>query len=320
MGRMGDGPRIVSLIASATEIVCALGLEKNLVGRSHECDWPPGIERLPVVTHAKVDATASSAEIHRQVTAAYNRDDAGAAQALSIYSVDAQLLESLGADLIITQSQCEVCAVSLGDVERALCRMVSSRPRVVSLEPHRLEDLWQDILKVGRAAAVEAPAAQLVERLQARLRALEQRTRALPQVTAVCIEWIEPLMVAGNWVPQLVQIAGGRDVLGRAGEHAPWIEWDQFHEADPQVIVLMPCGFGLHKTVDESQRLFKHPGFRNYRAVREGRVYAVDGNSYFNRPGPRLVESAQILAEIFHGAAAGSHVPAIAWQKLPPAA
>ena len=286
--------RIVSLIASATEIVCALGFERELVGRSHECDYPSGVARLPACSTSKVRVEASSRAIDDQVWSTV-RDG------LSVYSVDPELLDRLAPTVIVTQTQCEVCAVSLKDVERAVCDLVRSRPSVVPLEPVGLADVWSDIRAVAAALGESARGDELVERLAGRLEALRGRTRALrPRPSIACIEWIDPLMIASNWVPELVACAGGVDPLGEAGKHSGCLDIDELAAADPDVIAVMPCGFGMERAAREMPALTARPEWRRLSAVRAGRVVVTDGNQYFNRPGPRLVESAEILAECLH--------------------
>lgn len=291
--------RVVSLLPSSTEIVCALGHEAGLVGRSHECDYPAAVTRLPVCTAAKFDPQASSLEIDRRVKAVLR-------EAVSVYRVDAELLDRLQPDLLVTQSQCEVCAVSLADVEAAVCQLVRSQPAVVSLEPNALADVWADIGRVAAALEVPEQGQRLVASLQERLATVADgvpRDRGRPRVA--CIEWFEPLMAAGNWIPELVQMAGGDNLFGRAGEHSPWMEWEDLAAADPDCIVLMPCGFDIERSRRELPALTRQPLWNRLRAVQQGRVYVTDGNQYFNRPGPRLVESAEILAEIFWGQPVG---------------
>lgn len=283
--------RIVSLIASGTEIVSALGWSDRLVGRSHECDYPPSVLELPACTAAKFPLAGSSLEIDQRVKAV-SKDE------ISVYRVDAELLDELQPDLIVTQALCEVCAVSLRDVEQA-CKVIRSQPRVVSLEANALADVWQDILEVAKALGIETQGPALVERLERRMEEVATRVRARSgQKTVACIEWVEPLMAAGNWVPELVEMAGGINLFGRAGEHSPWLSWEELREADPDVIVVMPCGFGLERTRSEMSALTSLTGWSALKAVRERRVFLTDGNQYFNRPGPRLVESLEILAEI----------------------
>ena len=287
-------PRIVSLIASATEIVCALGFEESMVGRSHECDYPPSVEKLPVCSSSKVDVDGSSRAIDDQVRAIV-------ADALSVYRVDARLLDEVAPTVIVTQTQCEVCAVSLKDVEQAVCELVASAPKIVSLEPMDLGDVFRDIRTVAAALGRPERAERLNVGLTARLDAIRERTRKLEKRPVVaCIEWIDPLMHAENWVPELVEIAGGRVMLGEAGRHSGYFEFEQMVETDPDVIAVMPCGFGIPRTAAEMPPLAAQPGWSELSAVRNGRVFLTDGNQYFNRPGPRVVESAEILAELLH--------------------
>ena len=286
--------RIVSLIASATEIVCALGFEDCMVGRSHECDFPQSVERLPVCSSSKVDVDGSSRAIDDQVRAIV-------ADALSVYRVDAGLLDELAPTVIVTQTQCEVCAVSLKDVEQAVCELVASEPRIVSLAPMDLGDVFDDIRTVAGALGHPERAERLNAGLTARLDSIRDRSRELAErPTIACIEWIDPLMHAENWVPELVEIAGGRVMLGEAGRHSGYFEFEQVIEADPDVIAVMPCGFDIPRTAAEMPPLVAQPGWSDLSAVRSGRVFLTDGNQYFNRPGPRVVESAEILAELLH--------------------
>ena len=288
--------RIVSLIASATEIVCALGYEDQLVGRSHECDYPPSVARLPVCTEPKFDTVGTSYEIDQRVKNIL-------ADALSVYRVHADKLKELRPDVIVTQSQCEVCAVSLRDVEHALCNWVGSRPQLVSLEPHTLSDVWQDIHRVAEALGEPARGDELVGRLKRRMSAISEKARALPQrPTVACIEWIDPLMAAGNWMPELVEMAGGVNRFGLAGKHSPWMTWEQLRQEDPEVIVVLPCGFDIDRSRREMPALTQRSDWAELRAVRNRRVCLTDGNQFFNRPGPRLAESLEILGEVLHPA------------------
>jgi iron complex transport system substrate-binding protein len=289
-------PRVVSLIASATEIVCALGLEDNLVGRSHECDYPESVGRLPVCTGPNFDTQGPSAEIDRQVKGVLEKG-------LSVYRVDGELLRRLRPDVIVTQSQCEVCAVSGRDVERALGGWTGPPPRVLSLAPNVLADVWADVVLVAEALGIAERGRALVAGLQARAARVGERAGRLSRrPTVACVEWIDPLMAAGNWVPELVEMAGGRNLFGSAGRHAPWMTWDELRAADPEVIAVIPCGLDVPRSAAEMAALTARPGWPGLRAVREGRVYLADGNQYFNRPGPRLVESLEILAELIHPA------------------
>jgi len=208
-------------------------------------------------------------------------------------------LEELQPTHILTQAQCEVCAVSLADVEKAVGELTHSNPQVISLQPKVLADLWDDIQRVSHALGVDGSAA--LTSLQARVERCHQQTQATHHCpTVACIEWTEPLMVAGNWVPELVSLAGGQDVLGVVGEHSSWLEWSALLEANPEVIIFMPCGFDLQRTRQEASTVMQEPEWQDLQAVRSGKVYVTDGNHYFNRPGPRLVDSLEILAEILH--------------------
>lgn len=290
---MSQPPRIVSLLSSSTEIVAALGCSQWLVGRSHECDYPPEILGLPVCSKPRLDPNAASGEIDAQVKSLV-------ASQLSIFEVDGPLLSELKPDLILTQTLCEVCAVSDRDVLAAL-GAGTAEARLVSLCPQCLTDTWNDIETVASALGVPERGVALHAQLRARLEQLKSRIADRPRPRVACLEWLDPLMAAGNWVPELVEAAGGSAVVGRAAAHSPWLSWEELAAADPEVIVLMPCGFDLPRTVREAALLAADPRWRALRAVRDSRVYAVDGNQYFNRPGPRLVESAEILDAIFCG-------------------
>jgi iron complex transport system substrate-binding protein len=287
-------PRIVSLIASATEIVCALGFEDQLVGRSHECDYPESVKRLPVCTAPKFEPDGTSYQIDQRVKALVQ-------EGLSVYRVDGGRLRELGPEVIVTQSQCEVCAVSLRDVERAVCAWLLACPRLVSLHPDALADVWNDIENVADALDVPERGRELVTQLQARMASIEERARGLTtRPTVACLEWLDPLMAAGNWIPELVAMAGGVNLFGEAGKHAPWMSWEELRARDPDVIVMLPCGFDLPRCRHDLPVLQAKPGWADLKAVQTGRVFLTDGNQYFNRPGPRLVESLEILAELLH--------------------
>jgi iron complex transport system substrate-binding protein len=222
-------------------------------------------------------------------------------QALSVYQVDAEALRRLRPDFIITQTQCEVCAVSLKDVESALCNWVESRPRVISLEPNALSDVWTDIERVAKALGTTERGTKLVQDLQLRMNCVAEQAKSIAsRPTVGCIEWIDPLMAAGNWMPELVGLAGGVNLFGEAGKHSPYMRWEDLVARDPDVIVVCPCGFDLKRTRHEMTGLTLRPGWQRLNAVRKGRVYLTDGNQYFNRPGPRLAESLEILAEILY--------------------
>ncbi len=291
----GSAPaRIVSLLPSTTEMVAALGLGDRLVGRSHECDHPPGVSALPVCTEPKIRIEGSSREIDTSVRGQVE-------QGLSVYRVDADRLRTLAPDVILTQDHCEVCAVSLSDVEAAVAEWTGGAPRVVSLDPRRLAGVLGDIETVAGALGVADRGREVVADLTARIEAVAEQTRRIRERPGVAtIEWIAPLMAAGNWMPELIALAGGRSLFGEPGEHSPWLEWPALQAAEPDCLVVLPCGFDLERTRAEMPALARQPGFDALRAVREKRVFLVDGNAFFNRPGPRLAESLEILAEVLH--------------------
>ena len=286
--------RIVSLIPSATEIVCALGFESSLVGRSHECDYPRTIEHIPICSSSKILTQSSSAEIDDQVRMIVN-------DGLSVYKVDSKLLDEISPSIIFTQTQCDVCAVSIGDVEKAVSELVSSAPSIVSLAPMSLSDIWTDIQSVADALGDSDCGRELVLNLQRRLESLRIRTQKIPhRPTIACIEWTEPLMIAANWVPELVDCAGGVSLLSKSGNHSEYLSMDELAASEPEVIAIMPCGFEIERSLREMNSLTVSPRWKDLPAVQNGRVYVTDGNQYFNRPGPRVVESAEILSECLH--------------------
>jgi iron complex transport system substrate-binding protein len=286
--------RIVSLIPSATEILAALGLTEAIVGRSHECDYPPEILDRPACTRARINSSASSAEIHQDVNQLIQ-------SALSIYQIETEVLEQLQPTHILTQDQCDVCAVSLSEVEKAVASLTHSQPQIISLQPNVLADVWVDIERVAQTLGVDAN--RLIENIQSRIEICRQKVHGLSiseLPTVVCIEWIDPLMVASNWIPELVTLAGGQSLFSVSGQASAKVEWEDLVAADPSIIVVMPCGLDLKRTYSEILPLTRRSEWQNLRAVKLGRVYITDGNAYFNRPGPRLVDSLEILAEILH--------------------
>lgn len=289
-------PRIVSLIPSATEIVAALGFAADLVGRSHECDHPEGVAALPPLTAPKLPLDGDSGEIDRRVKRVL-------AEGLAVYRVDPEGLRALDPDVVVTQDQCQVCAASLAEVEAAMRDWTGRPVRVVSLNPMSLADAWADMARVAAALGVPDRGAELVGRLQARMARVAERAAGRPRPRVAVVEWIEPLMAGGNWMPTLVELAGGENLFGAAGRHSPWLEWDALVAADPDAILVAPCGFPISRSRADVPRLAARPGWRDLKAVRAGRVAIADGNQFFNRPGPRLVESLEILAEFLHPAA-----------------
>ena len=300
-------PRIASLAPSATEIVAALGQAEHIVARSHECDWPAEVVRAPACTRARIDASKPSGAIHEEVGKLL-------AAALSLYDLDTEVLRTARPSHIVTQDQCDVCAVGLSEVEAAAEVFLEAPVQIVSLAPMRLGDVWDDIARVGAALGVDA--APVREGLRERVTAIAERARALPPRRVLTVEWSDPPMTAGNWVPELVALAGGIDTLGADGSHSPRITVEAVAEADPDVIVLMPCGYDLPRTVADGHALLADPAWAGLRAAQAGAVYATDGNAYFNRPGPRLVESLEILAEIIHPAHFGFGHEGTGWARL----
>ncbi|MFN3232787.1 MAG: cobalamin-binding protein [Alphaproteobacteria bacterium] len=307
---MSAQPRIVSLIASATEIVCALGARDRLFGRSHECDYPQSVLQLPALTEPKLDVGRSSGEIDRQVKELLT-------EGLSVYRVGVEGLREIDPHVIVTQDQCEVCAASLADVEAAMCDWTGRDVEIVSLRPDSLADSWTDIRRVADAIGCSDTGAELVTHLQDRMQHIADITSDLrPRPRVACIEWIDPLMAAGNWMPELVEMAGGHNLFGEAGKHSPWMTWVELKAADPDVIIVLPCGFDMPRVLEEMPLLTQRDGWPGLKAVQNGQVYVTDGNQYFNRPGPRLAESLEILAEILHPDAFAFGYEGSGWQHF----
>lgn len=301
--------RIATLLPSATEIVCALGLADRLVGVSHECDFPAEVVGRPVLTAPKIDPRGTSAEIDAAVRGLV-------ADGLSVYRIETEALRAARPDLIVTQDQCEVCAVSLGEVERAVGDLLDAPARVVSLSPNRLDDILADFQRVADAAGVPEAGAALVAAGRERLDAIGRKVahaRSRPRVA--CLEWLDPLMVAGNWLPEMVALGGGTYDFVAAGAHSPAISWEQLAAAQPDVVIVMPCGFTLEQTRRELPALTARPEWRALPAVRNGRAYAIDGNAYVNRPGPRIIDSAELLAGLIQPGFCASLMPA-GWERL----
>ena len=286
--------RVISLIASATEILHALDGGHLQVARSHECDYPESVLNLPQLTRAKFKvAGATSAEIDRSVRTLV-------AQGMSVYEVDGEAMRALAPDVILTQDQCEVCAVSLADVERAVCSWTDRNVNLVSLRPHSLEDVAKDIVAVSRAIGRPTSGQALVRSMHDRFAAVRAAVADLRRPRIAFIEWIDPPMSGGHWMPELIDIAGGENLLGEAGKPSPWINWTDVCAVDPDVLLVAPCGYDIATSLAELDRIADVPHWAQLRAVRAGAAFVADGNAFFNRPGPRLVESCEILAEILH--------------------
>ena len=285
--------RAVSLLPSATETICALGLADQLVGRSHECDYPASISHLPACTESRLPP-GDSAAVDRSIRGILQ-------QALSVYRVDPERLRQLAPDLIVTQTQCEVCAVSPRAVEEALAGWLGARPKILAVQPDDLSAACRDIRAIARSLDAEPAGERLVRSLQERMRAIQAiATNRSRRPKVALIEWIEPLMSAGNWMPELVAMAGGENLFGTAGAHSPWLDWTAVVAADPDIILVHPCGWNMDQAQSEMHFLTTRPDWPELQAVRNGQVYLADGNQYFNRPGPRLAETLEILAEVLH--------------------
>ena len=300
--------RIVSLLPSATEMICALGLRAQLVGVSHECDYPLDVATLPRVTRTKIAHTASSLDIDQQV-----RQELAAQSAL--YSLDEARLVALRPDLLVTQSLCDVCAVAADEVTAVACRLPAA-PMVFNLQPLCLSDIFASITALGVAADAVAAAQALHAGLTARLDAIRARSTQISMAArprVAMLEWLHPLFDAGHWNPELVDLAGGLPVLGRAGQPSRTLAWEALRAADPDVIFIACCGFDIQRTVHDVTLLASHREWGDLRAVRAGRVWVADGNAYFNRPGPRILDSLEVLAHCLHPAVhpRGDATPAI---------
>jgi len=305
-----SGVRIVSLIPGGTEILAALGLADNIVGRSHECDYPPEIQNRPICTQARLNSNASSSEIHDEVNNLLQ-------SALSIYQIKTDVLEQLQPTHIVTQDQCDVCAVSLQEVEEAVATLIHSKPQIISLQPNILKDVWADIEQVANTFDVDST--KVIENLEARVKICQQKIQGLSLdelLTVACIEWTDPLMVAANWIPELVNLAGGQSLFCVTGQPSPTLPWETLLTTNPDAIVFMPCGFDLNRTRQEAQLLTQRSDWEKLHATKSGRVYITDGNAYFNRPGPRLVDSLEILAEILHPEIFQYGYKGTAWDQL----
>ncbi len=302
--------RIVSLIASATEIVHFLGLTDYLVGVSHECDFPNDIKKLPICSKPAFDINGCSLDTDKTIKSLFQ-------QALSIYSIDEKLLYKLNPDIIITQSQCNVCAVSIKDVEIALQKDIGINPKIISLNPMNLEDVWKDIYTIATNLDAEERGKDLMNLIRSDINNLKSiGEKKVGAVTVACIEWIEPLMYASNWVPDLVELAGGIDLFGTKGGHSSWSSNETLFDKNPDKIILMPCGYDIKKTINELDPLRSISNWSKLRAVRTNNVFITDGNQFFNRPGPRLVDSLKILIEILQDNDSIFGYKGKAWVKL----
>jgi iron complex transport system substrate-binding protein len=295
--------RICSLLPGATEIAYALGLGDKIVGVTHECDYPADAKNKPVMVRSAIDSKRmSSVDIDRKVSEILQAGK-------GLYSIDEQAFREAAPDLILTQGLCDVCALDYNDVVKAAERLAQP-PRILSLNPHSLTDILDDVRRIGEATGQSADADTLVGNLTARIARVGYGAPAYrPRV--VCLEWFEPLYTAGHWVPEMVALAGGQDMLGSPGEPSAKVEWNSVIDARPEILLLMPCGFDTRRAVKESAPLRALPGWNDLPAVKNGNVYAFNGNAYFSRPGPRLIKGLEMLARVIH--------PEAVEESLPPA-
>ena len=285
--------RIISLLPGTTEIVAALGKKDELVGRSHECNYPKGIQELPSCTEPKFQPDGNSYEIDQRVKALLQ-------EGLSVYRVDVEQLKTLKPDIILTQDHCEVCAASLGEVKDAVHDTLGDQVKVVSVSPTDLATWVQSIRTIAEGIDAERAADELTGRMKSELQEIQQKTIDLSPPRVLSVEWMDPLMTAGNWIPELVQVAGGIPVGAEPGEHSPEISWNTVQRLNPDIITIIPCGYSVDQTLSEISALTSRNDWGQLRAAQNKQVYIADGDHYFNRPGPRLVDSARILAEMIH--------------------
>jgi iron complex transport system substrate-binding protein len=316
---MAGRQRIVSLISSATEILYLLDLGQRVVGVSHECDYPPEVASKPRLTRALIASESSSRAIDEQVRTL-------SAEQSALYEIDVEQLAALAPDLIVTQAQCDVCAVRYEDVVSAVRDVPALKDtKILALNPRSIYEVLEDIERVGLAVEEESVAisatllktASMMKVVSRQIKAAEIARSGMPRV--ICLEWIDPPMVAANWMPELVQLAGGEAGLSKPGAHSQYADWNKIVQYDPEVIVIMPCGFDLDRAIAEAQVLPRLSGWSELNAVRGQRVFAVDGNAYFNRSGPRLVDSMEILGHLIHPKYFGlpdDADAAVAWRRL----
>ena len=288
--------KIVTLIPSATEIVAFLGQKNSIIGRSHECDYPHDLNHIAKLTSPKINVDGNSREIDNQINTILENS-------LSVYKVNVPKLKELNPDYIITQAHCEVCAVSLSEVEDIVSKNLNKNTKIISLQPNTLKDVFDDIKKVAKELNIENKKnndmiKSLSERLDT-IKKLSSKSKTKPSIA--CIEWIDPLMMAGNWIPEMVEIAGGNNILGKSGKDSHWIKFKEIEEKNPDIIIFLPCGFNIEKTENELKNfLYQNKDWQSLKAFKNKDFYIADGNQFFNRPGPRLLESLEIFAEIMH--------------------
>jgi iron complex transport system substrate-binding protein len=304
--------RVVSLLPSCTEIVHALGCDDFLVGRSHECDFPPEARNLPICTRSRIDSSQSSRAIHESVASKLKHRGAD-----PLYELDGEILRQLEPDLILTQAQCDVCAIDEQLVLTEVKKWKGKNVKVVSLSPKKLPDLWTDIMSAANAMGVADRGKSLLQELKKRVVDVIEKTCVLEKRPSVCVlEWFDPLMLSGNWVPDLVEMSGGKNLVTQSGKPSATTTFQQLKKRNPDVLILVPCGFDLKRSESELPTLSRIDGWHSLKAVRENRVYLVDGNAYVNRPGPRLVDSIEVFAEILHPEKFSFEFKNKAWKHL----
>ena len=288
--------KIVTLIPSATEIVAFLGQKNSIVGRSHECDYPKDLNNVAKLTSPKLNVDGTSDEINKQINTILENS-------LSVYKVNVEKLKELNPDFIITQAHCEVCAVSFSEVKNIVDKYFNRKTKIISLEPNTLNDVFNDIKRVAKDLNIENKSNnKLIENLKIRLKKIKNLSAIQKQKPSVaCIEWIDPLMIAANWIPEMVEIAGGANILGKSGDNSHWIKFEEIIDQNPEIIIFIPCGFNIKKTKEElNNYIKKNNSIRLLKAYKNHKFFVADGNQFFNRPGPRLVESLEIFSEIIH--------------------
>ena len=286
--------KIVTLIPSATEIVSFLGEKNSIIGRSHECDYPLGLEKIDKLTSPKINVDGTSNEINKQINSLLENS-------LSVYKVNVQKLKKLNPDYIVTQAHCEVCAVSFSEVEDIVKKYLNKKTKIISLQPNTLKEVFDDFDRVAEELDIyNSKNRNLINLLKKRVDQIKNLSfYKKPKVA--CVEWIDPLMVAGNWIPELVSISGGDDIFGNIGKNSHWIKFEEIKKSDPDIIIFMPCGFDINKTNEELKIFFKkNPIWKSLKSFKNESFFVVDGNQFFNRPGPRLIDSIEILLEIIH--------------------
>src|SRR6266498_4237396 len=307
---MGAAQQIVSFLPSATEMACALGLSEQLVGITHECDYPPEIKGKPVVVRKALPIEEMS---QREIDVAVSER---MREGRSLYEVDEELLQELAPDLILTQDLCQVCAPSGNEVSHALS-LLPKKPEILWLTPNSLEQIFANLYELGEATGRIEEAKELVAEACTKLERIAALTGNLSDRPRVfCMEWLDPVYCSGHWVPEMVEIAGGRDELGRLGADSVRIPWEHVLRWAPEILIIMPCGFHVEKAMAQSSQLFAYPGWSDLPAVKGDRVYAVDASSYFARPGPRVVEGAELLAHLLHPALFPWNGPRGAFRRL----